>query len=323
MGGNVITYSMYGENIPVVLEDGEYILKVKCVENNSWYLTNKGNLYGCGDNSTGQQGSGDTTQVNTFTKRAENVKDFDCSFFATYTATVTWYLTNNGELYGCGWNDSKQQSAGHTVKSVLEFTKRADNVKSFACSAKTTWYIDNNGNLYGCGNAGDGAQGNGYTGTQYNVSKFTKRAENVKYVTCSDYTTWYIDNNNDLYGTGRNEYGQQGLGSTTDASSFTKRASNVKDIKCSLNTTWYLDNDNNLYGCGQNNYGQQGSGNTTQINTFTKRAENIKSFTCSLNTTFYIDSSNDLYGCGDNRYGQQGNGNTTNVLTFTKLELPK
>nr|DAM10440.1 MAG TPA: E3 ubiquitin-protein ligase [Caudoviricetes sp.] len=54
MGGNVITYSMYGENIPVVLEDGEYILKVKCVENNSWYLTNKGNLYGCGDNSTGQ-----------------------------------------------------------------------------------------------------------------------------------------------------------------------------------------------------------------------------------------------------------------------------
>ena len=36
-----------------------------------------------------------------------------------------------------------------------------------------------------------------------NVLVFTKRAENVKTVSCSQDTTWYIDNNN-LYGCGYN-----------------------------------------------------------------------------------------------------------------------
>jgi len=35
----------------------------------TWYLTTSGDLYGCGNNNYGQQGSGDTTDVLTFTKR--------------------------------------------------------------------------------------------------------------------------------------------------------------------------------------------------------------------------------------------------------------
>ena len=33
------------------------------------YIDNNNNLYGCGTNSSGNQGSGDTTNVLTFTKR--------------------------------------------------------------------------------------------------------------------------------------------------------------------------------------------------------------------------------------------------------------
>ena len=50
---------MYGEDIPIVLEEEDsFIVKVK---SSLYYLTDKGNLYGCGWNKYGQQGDGTTT----------------------------------------------------------------------------------------------------------------------------------------------------------------------------------------------------------------------------------------------------------------------
>ena len=138
------------------------------------------------------------------------------------SANTTWILTSNGELYGCGSNEYGQQGSGDT-SNVLVFTKRAENVKEVSCSRYTTWYIDNNNNLYGCGYNKYGQQGSGVSGTSNNVLTFTKRAENVKEVSCSDNTTWYIDNNNNLYGCGNNGSGQQGTGGITKVLVFTKR----------------------------------------------------------------------------------------------------
>lgn len=90
-------------------------------------------------------------------------------------------------------------------------------------------------------------------------------------VACSYKTTWYIDNNGDLYGCGEGSNGQQGSSGTSRVFIFTKRASNVKDIVCYVNGTWYIDNNGDLYGCGVNALGQQGSGGTSDVLTFTKR----------------------------------------------------
>ena len=117
------------------------------------------------------------------------------------------------------------------------------------------------------------------------VLVFTKRAENVKTVSCSEDITWYIDNNNNLYGCGSSSSGQQGSDDIAAVLTFTKRASNVKGFSCSAMTTWYIDNNDNLYG-----------------------------------TTWYIDNNDNLYGCGLNSYGNQGSGNTSGVYTFTKRD---
>ena len=91
-------------------------------------------------------------------------------------------------------------------------------------------------------------------------------------VCCSDYTTWYIDNNNNLYGCGEGSFGQQGSGDTENVLTFTKRASNVKEVVCSAYTTWYINNNNNkLYGCGSSTHGEQGSGNTSNVLIFTEK----------------------------------------------------
>ena len=135
----------------------------------------------------------------------------------------------------------------------------------------TTWYVP----LFN-GDAGEVISFDGY---EYTLGTF--KIDNLRMaisriigkqvgkVCCSAYTTWYIDNNNDLYGCGYGYFGQQGSGDTSNVLTFTKRASNVKEVSCSQYTTWYINNNNNLYGCGMGSYGQQGSGNTSNVLTFT------------------------------------------------------
>ena len=83
-------------------------------------------------------------------------------------------------------------------------------------------------------------------------------SKKVKSVISEHQTTWYITEDGDLYGTGRNDSGEQGngtSGTTTDVTTFTKRASNVAKVWSTYNTfsnTFYLTNDGELYGCGSN-----------------------------------------------------------------------
>ena len=96
---------------------GETEVHVACTEGTTWYLTVNGDLYGCGDGYYGQQGSGGTGNVTTFTQRASDVAHVVCSRFAT------WYVTTGGDLYGCGDNRYYQQGSGGTVNETT-FTKR-------------------------------------------------------------------------------------------------------------------------------------------------------------------------------------------------------
>ena len=305
--------------VTVFTKRASNVKKVSCSTYTTWYIDNNNNLYGCGDDFRGAQGSGlqYNNEVLVFTKRAENVKDFCCS------PDTTWYIDNNNDLYGCGHGAYGQQGSGDRYFEVNNFTKRASNVKKVRCTDETTWYIDNNNDLYGCGLNDYGGQGSGESGNTSHVTVFTKRAENVKDFCCSRLTTWYIDNNNDLYGCGYNFRGQQGSGDTTNVLTFTKRASNVREVVCTEYITWYIDNNNNLYGCGNNGYGQQSAGepaNIPYVLTFTKRASNVREVVCTEYTTWYIDNNNNLYGCGESGQGQQGSGNGNYVSVFTKRD---
>lgn len=293
------------------------IVKFKSSGATSWYLDSNGDLYGCGDNTYGQQGiSSATTMVTSFTKRASNVMDFDCS------PGATWYITTGNVLYGCGQNDKHQQGNGSTT-NVEAFTQRATSVSKIVTNPYTTWYITTSGVLYGCGNNNNGQQGDGTTNE---VANFTQRATGVADVkTGGGGVTWYLTTGGALYGCGGNVQGNQGNGSggtTTDiVKTFTQRATSVAAFDCSSQETWYLTAGGALYGCGRNNGGQQGiASSTARVLYFTQRATGVKKIACSDSggTTWYITTNDVLYGCGFGTNGQQGNGSTTNVDSFTQ-----
>ena len=302
------------ENSLIFVKIASGVKNLKCTSETAWYLSENGDLYGCGGNLSGQQGSGDTSNVLTFTKRAENVKDFEC------TEGTTWYINNNNELYGCGQNYSGQQGSGDT-SNVLTFTKRAENVKAVDSNPSTTWFIDFEGNLYGCGSNRYGQQGSGDTS---NVLTFTKRAENVKDFSCSSETSWYIDNDDRLYGCGHNNYGQQSSNGTTDILRFTLRRSGVRKVVAEDKSTWCIKTDDTLYSCGDNSYGWLGKGSSsydTEDFGIKKVGSNVKDIFINLYTARYLTNNNELYSCGYNADGQQSSGSSgtsANVDTFKK-----
>ena len=91
------------------------------------------------------------------------------------------------------------------------------------------------------------------------------------------YNAFILKNNGTLWGCGKNDYGQLGLGDTTNRTTFTQVTTNTDDIKsvsCGAYHTLILKNDGALWGCGNNEYGQLGLGDTNNRNTYIQVSTN-------------------------------------------------
>ena len=84
----------------------------------TWAITTDGKLFGCGANESSQQGSGDITEVLTFTQRLSDQKIKD----VITRENVTYVLTDDGKLYTCGLNDNGQQGIDTDGEPITEFT---------------------------------------------------------------------------------------------------------------------------------------------------------------------------------------------------------
>ena len=195
-------------------------------------------------------------------------------------------LKNDGTLWGCGNNQYGQLGLGDTTNrnTFTQITANADDIKSVYCGWNHTLILKNDGTLWGCGQNNFYELGLEDTANRNIFTQIATNVDNIKEIYCGTNHTFILENDGTLWGCGRNDYGQLGLGDNNNRTTFTQittNTNNIKEIYCGYDHTIILKNDGTLWSTGYNGDGRLGLGDTNSRYTFTQvitNADNIKSF---------------------------------------------
>mmetsp|Transcript_72192 Transcript_72192/g.145244 ORF Transcript_72192/g.145244 Transcript_72192/m.145244 type:complete len:862 (+) Transcript_72192:93-2678(+) len=137
-----------------------------------------------------------------------------------------------------------------------------------------------------------------------------------------------------MFATGKNHYGQLGLGEEiSNSNSFASVSiqgdeDDIVMISCGASHSMILCGDGSMFGSGHNSRGQLGLGDTTTHKSFRalppmSDGKTAKQICCGGYHTMVLTTDGCLFGCGHNEYGQIGLGTFVNQLQLQPLpELP-
>ena len=126
------------------------------------FLTNTGNIYGCGQNDYHQVSSKNINKINVPTEITNFVPQLASNEYIIQIACGdyhTMFLTSEGNVYGCGRNDYHQVNSSNTnpitqPTKITEFDQLlndGETITKIDCGSYHTMFLTNLGNVYGCG----------------------------------------------------------------------------------------------------------------------------------------------------------------------------
>lgn len=312
-------------------------------------LTEDGEVWSWGYNNYGQLGHGDT---------ASRAQPQRIDFFATnniriaqvipsrpnyYDHACALFLTTDGKVYGCGYNNTGQLGNGTTANQLTPVRCGSlDNIVWVSLSGipHHAYAVEDNGNLWVWGHNAQGQLGLGDTTIRHTPIVHPSITNAVKAVASGGYKTdgagptghgLVLLADGTIWSAGYNGYGQLGLGDTTNRTSFTQ-------ITHSAFFTDILTGDGRYPVCaaisdaqeihlwGYNAYGQCGTGDiVNQLVPFKPsgafQGSISKAVIAGGVTTegCIVQAGNELWATGYNANGNLGLGHANNVGTFQKV----
>jgi len=302
------------------------IKNIFCGASHNIILNNNNELYVCGYNCSGQLGLGNTKTQNTYVKLEHDCGKIKNIFCGAYHNII---LNDKNELYVCGWNYYGQLGLGNNKKyrdTYIKLEHDCGKIKTIYCGANHNIILNEQNELYVCGWNCYGQLGLDDNKDRDTYVKLKHNYGVIKTIYCGACHNIILNNKNELYVCGGNEYGQLGLGNNKQQHTYIKLEHNfgkIKTICCGLFHNIILNNKNELYVCGYNECGQLGLGDDKQQNTFIKLEHNfnaIKTIYCGGYHNIILSEQNELYVCGWNKFGQLGLGDNINRYQYVKLE---
>ena len=123
------------------------------------FIKNDGTLWGCGSNTFGQLGNG---QSGNYELDSLPVYITDNVAFISAGKEHTMIIKNDGSLWACGNNESGQFGNGTKTSSNTP-VHIMNNVSSVSAGARHTLIIKGDGSVWACGDNADGQLGDGTT----------------------------------------------------------------------------------------------------------------------------------------------------------------
>lgn len=296
-GGKVATH----EHTPVLLMNG--VAKIEAASYSSFFVMTDGRVLGSGGNSSNHildTGSGDWRYVSPVTAW-NGATDVSA---ANSQAIV---LSQDGQLLGRGQNSVGQLGFG-APNQIDDQTQIATNVRQASTSGIHTVWVTTDGILRGIGSNFSGQLGTGQSGTNGQVHNTVVIMTDVAKGVAGGSMTLILKNDGSLWGTGRNTYGQLGLGHQDSVSTPTRITDGVVDVVAGSGSVLFLKTDGSLWGMGNNSWGQLGMAAATSQSTPIQIASSVVAFDLESTFTLYVDDQNRAWGLGWNGSGQLGTG---------------
>ena len=245
---------------------GGNIKQIESYSGTAIMLLNDGTVWGIGDNSYGQLGTGNTTKRTVWTKTSQ-ISDVIKICIAN---SFVLALKSDGTVWGIGMTKYGQLGNGSTATTTKTYTKSPiTDIIDIAVAIGVCLVLKKDGTIYTIGQNTKGQLGQGDT-TARRVYTKVEGIDNVKSVHAGSYFLVILKNDGSLWGTGTN-YGQFNNGSSSgNITKFIKITDNVETVFVGYSHIAYIKKDGNFYVVGPNSYGQLGLGNTTSLTTETK-----------------------------------------------------
>jgi alpha-tubulin suppressor-like RCC1 family protein len=314
-------------------------------DKHSMLLTTDGKLFGFGFNAYGQLGNGDyITQLApvavdmTGELAGKNVTQVTCG------VTHTLVLTSDGKLFAFGW----PSRIGNDTATVTNVPVRVDMTGVLA--DKTVIQISSGGGYHSAVLTIDGLVATfgdndyGQLGVGDDVARPLPvlvdtsgelASETVTYVSAGYAHTMVTTLSGKVFGFGKNDYGQLGLGNQEGlkyvpyAVDMTGKLADktVTQVAAGEGHTLVLTSEGRAYSFGWNDYSQLGYNGPTsivpvEVDTSGELLDKTITHLCAGGThSFVLTSECKAYGFGRGEYGQLGDNTTTERYTAKAIGL--
>jgi len=195
--------------------------------------------------------------------------------------------------------------------------------------------------VYSFGFNDDGELGLGHVDTPQSTPQEIKYLFDndikITQIACGYQQTMFLASDGKVYGVGKNNYGQLGLGYSDETPQttpqeitfFNEIGITITQVVCGEYHTIFLGSDGKVYSVGRNNnHGQLGLGHkispqTTpqEITFFSYLSITITQIACGSNHTMFLASDGKVYGVGQNDFGQLGLGYSDENPQTTPQEI--
>jgi alpha-tubulin suppressor-like RCC1 family protein len=356
------------KNIPTFIENFYYIssyinydeitiIEISAGAHHSLFLTNEGRVYSCGDDEWGQIGLGDDfydnrpTLIQNFNNNTSYIKYDEITIIEISAGGYhNLFLTDDGYVYSCGYNDIGQLGIGDNDNKniptlIQNFNKNTLNINydkitiiEISAGDHHSLFLTSAGQVYSCGYNNKGQLGVGNTDDKniptlieniYNINSYiNSKILNITQISAGGYHNLFLTDDGHVYSCGYNKKGQLGLGNTDDKNIPTpilffnnNHEITIIEISAGGHHSLFLTDDGYVYSCGRNHKGQLGLGNTddknipTPILFFNNNHEiTIIEISAGRYHSLFLTDDGYVYSCGYNLFGQLGVCNNDNQL---------